>query len=285
MFSHHAFYLFLIIIYVSIYSNLLKRFLACSALYYSTCQALICDLWVMYAHPCKVQHRRLAYLSLRRGAVGMIWTVTETAKGMLYRLAALVYELWSTQASVGRLHLFKTIRHHKSQQSSQGWRSSYPMLLCGLPLNPWRFNTVFTVVLRFFPCRKIVKTFVQLWHFWHQLLFTVNTGRSPATFIFFDLFRNEADVWKAFFNIAADSRLHDGTGQAAVPLLEKTKIYIFLVIHCKKMLAVFPSPAGMSLTKLWPGIIFIFPGQGELDIPAGDGNHSSFFIAYLQLFY
>jgi hypothetical protein len=34
-----------------------------------------------------------------------------------------------------------------------------------------------------------------------------------------------------------------------------------LTIHCKKELAVFPSPAGMSLIKLFLG--GNFPGQGE----------------------
>jgi hypothetical protein len=35
-------------------------------------------------------------------------------------------------------------------------------------------------------------------------------------------------------------------------------------LHCKKMLAIFPSPAGMSLTKLsQAGNYFIIPGQGE----------------------
>jgi hypothetical protein len=37
-----------------------------------------------------------------------------------------------------------------------------------------------------------------------------------------------------------------------------------LHMHCKKRLAIFPSPAGMSLTKL--SLIrnnFIFPAQGE----------------------
>ncbi len=37
-------------------------------------------------------------------------------------------------------------------------------------------------------------------------------------------------------------------------------------IHCKKELAVFPSPAGMSLMKLFlGGNNLIFPAQGEFD--------------------
>jgi hypothetical protein len=44
--------------------------------------------------------------------------------------------------------------------------------------------------------------------------------------------------------------------------LSEIKLYIGL--HCKKRLAVFPSPAGMSLTKLsLAGNNLIIPGQGE----------------------
>jgi hypothetical protein len=36
-------------------------------------------------------------------------------------------------------------------------------------------------------------------------------------------------------------------------------------IHCKKRLTIFPSPVGMSLTKLsLAGNILIIPGEGEL---------------------
>ncbi len=50
-----------------------------------------------------------------------------------------------------------------------------------------------------------------------------------------------------------------------------------LSIHCKNRLAVFLSPAGMSLTKLsLVGNKFRIPGQGEFgDIPAGDGKTAS----------
>jgi hypothetical protein len=35
-------------------------------------------------------------------------------------------------------------------------------------------------------------------------------------------------------------------------------------MHCKKRLAIFPSPAGMALpNSSWPEIIFIIHGQGE----------------------
>jgi hypothetical protein len=42
------------------------------------------------------------------------------------------------------------------------------------------------------------------------------------------------------------------------------------VLHCKKELAIFPSPAGMSLTKLSLG--------GISDIPAGDGKTAHSFL-------
>jgi hypothetical protein len=52
----------------------------------------------------------------------------------------------------------------------------------------------------------------------------------------------------------------------------------------KKRLAIFPSPAGMSLTKLYlAGKNLIIPGQGEFrymyssDIPAGDGEIANLF--------
>ncbi len=41
-------------------------------------------------------------------------------------------------------------------------------------------------------------------------------------------------------------------------------IHLFVPIHCIKGVAVFPSPAGMSLTKLFlGGNNLIFPAQGE----------------------
>jgi hypothetical protein len=48
----------------------------------------------------------------------------------------------------------------------------------------------------------------------------------------------------------------------------------------KKRLAIFPSPAGMLLTKLsLAGNNLLFPGYGEFDsdIPAGDGNIANLF--------
>jgi hypothetical protein len=57
------------------------------------------------------------------------------------------------------------------------------------------------------------------------------------------------------------------------------------MLHCKKRLAVFPSPAGMSLTKLSLGANLIIPAQGEF----GKGypgwrreNPLIFFTVYAQ---
>jgi hypothetical protein len=53
-------------------------------------------------------------------------------------------------------------------------------------------------------------------------------------------------------------------------------------LHCKKELAIFPSPAGMSLTKLSLGgkKTKLFPPRKSLisDIPAGDGKTANSFL-------
>ncbi len=51
-------------------------------------------------------------------------------------------------------------------------------------------------------------------------------------------------------------------------------------IHCKKRFVIFPSPAGVSLTKLSvAGNDLVIPGQGEFgDIPAGDGKMTNLFL-------
>jgi hypothetical protein len=57
--------------------------------------------------------------------------------------------------------------------------------------------------------------------------------------------------------------------------------------HCKKRLAVFPSPAGMSLTKLsLAGIIELFPARERLvsDIPAGDWKTVYLFLQCTAIF-
>jgi hypothetical protein len=51
------------------------------------------------------------------------------------------------------------------------------------------------------------------------------------------------------------------------------------------MLAVFPSPAGISLSKLFlAGNNLNIPGQGEFgDIPAGDGKTANLFYSVNKL--
>jgi hypothetical protein len=54
-----------------------------------------------------------------------------------------------------------------------------------------------------------------------------------------------------------------------------------IILHCKKMLVIFPSPAGMSLTKLsLAKNIHILPARESLvsDIPAGDGKIVNLFL-------
>jgi hypothetical protein len=58
-----------------------------------------------------------------------------------------------------------------------------------------------------------------------------------------------------------------------------------LQIHRKKSFSIYPSPAGMSLTKLFLGgnndvIYTLFPPRESLvsDIPAGDGNIEKLFL-------
>ena len=61
-------------------------------------------------------------------------------------------------------------------------------------------------------------------------------------------------------------------------------------VHCKKMLMIFPSPAGMSLTKLSLGgnydvIYKLFPSRDSLvsDIPAGDGKMANLFLQCIAM--
>jgi hypothetical protein len=53
-----------------------------------------------------------------------------------------------------------------------------------------------------------------------------------------------------------------------------------VLLHCKKKFAVFPSPAGMSLTEpSLAGNNLIIPVLGEFgDIPAGDGKNANLFF-------
>ncbi len=57
-----------------------------------------------------------------------------------------------------------------------------------------------------------------------------------------------------------------------------------IVLHCEKRFVIFPSPAGMSLTKLsLDGNSLIIPVQGEFgqcrDIPAGNRKSVIFFYS------
>jgi hypothetical protein len=74
------------------------------------------------------------------------------------------------------------------------------MLLSGL--SPWHFNSILNVVLRCFHAEILSK-----------LVF--NFGTFGTSYY--------SQTTLGVFNIDADSRLHDGTGQAAVPLLEKNE--------------------------------------------------------------
>jgi hypothetical protein len=52
-------------------------------------------------------------------------------------------------------------------------------------------------------------------------------------------------------------------------------------VHCKKRLQVFPSPAGMSLTKLSrPGIILLFPAWERLDSDIPTGDRKNYYLFY-----
>jgi hypothetical protein len=59
--------------------------------------------------------------------------------------------------------------------------------------------------------------------------------------------------------------------------------------HSKKRFSIFPSPAGMSLTKLFLGRNYdvIFPPSVSLvsDIPAGDGNIEKLFLLCIVKLY
>ncbi len=52
-------------------------------------------------------------------------------------------------------------------------------------------------------------------------------------------------------------------------------------VHYKKRLSFFPSPAGMSLTKLpWTGNFKLFPARESL-VRAGDGKNDNLFTVYV----
>jgi hypothetical protein len=74
-----------------------------------------------------------------------------------------------------------------------------------------------------------------------------------------------------------------------IPLSSRSNLvqwYLYIhLIHHKKSFSIFPSPAGMSLTKLFLGgnnlyMTSLFPPKESLvsDIPAGDGNIEKLFL-------
>jgi hypothetical protein len=80
--------------------------------------------------------------------------------------------------------------------------------------------------------------------------------------------------------------IHQMARRGAQRLKREIKISCSYSFHCiKKSFSIFPSPAGMSLTKLSLGgnnlymTSSLFPPRESLvsDIPAGDGNIASFF--------
>jgi hypothetical protein len=79
-------------------------------------------------------------------------------------------------------------------------------------------------------------------------------------------------------NIVAGSTCKDGGNEEITPLLLNTGGNT----HCKKKLAIYPSPAGMSLTKLsLAGNSLIIPGQGEFG-KSGNGKTANLFIQCSQ---
>ncbi len=54
----------------------------------------------------------------------------------------------------------------------------------------------------------------------------------------------------------------------------------YCILHCKKRLAAFPSPAGHLQNSPWPWIIKLCPARESLesDIPAGDGKIANLFL-------
>ncbi len=72
-------------------------------------------------------------------------------------------------------------------------------------------------------------------------------------------------------------------GQKLCCLLQVVQtVQILMIAHCNKELAVFPSPAGMSLIKLFLGgnnLVFFPPRESLVsDIPAGDGKIANSFL-------
>jgi hypothetical protein len=71
-----------------------------------------------------------------------------------------------------------------------------------------------------------------------------------------------------------------GKRDEAFALLGLPYAYLVRTLHCKKRLAVFPSPAGCHLPNSPWARIKLFPARESLlsDIPAGDGKAANLFL-------
>jgi hypothetical protein len=98
--------------------------------------------------------------------------------------------------------------------------------------------------------------------------------------------------WNWPFSAVITARsLHTPLNDASLNFRQSTSVcnlcilsfmYSALYLHCKRRLAVFPSPAGMSLTKLgdWKSRVLWAPVVS--DIPAGDGKTSTLLVQCKQ---
>jgi hypothetical protein len=87
-------------------------------------------------------------------------------------------------------------------------------------------------------------------------------------------------------NSASETVLNELQSQHLPTQLETQgrQIAVLKKVHCKKRLAIFPSPAGMSTTKL-SRVWNKFPARESLvsDIPTGDGKIANlFFTVYWE---
>jgi hypothetical protein len=74
-------------------------------------------------------------------------------------------------------------------------------------------------------------------------------------------------ICRALVTKIAESEFRSFLGFSWVSLktLNNIRARLYMYVHCKKRLAIFPSPAVMSLTKLsQAGNNLIIPSQGEL---------------------
>ncbi len=77
---------------------------------------------------------------------------------------------------------------------------------------------------------------------------------------------NQPSQWPASFWPPAPTKPPNISALSECARSRNPRYFQFSSLHCKKMLPVFPSPGGVSLTKLsLAGNNLIFPGQGEFD--------------------